>query len=124
MQNQNGNTGVQTCAPTSEKDQPVPVSFYQVPHVVDGPVTAKRCYLALEQQEFKCALSGVDLEPSVASIDHIIPIASGGTHTMQNIHFVHAAVNRMKATASAEEFVLWCMKISDHARGVEQEEIG
>lgn len=78
----------------------------------DRRITGQHLYYLLKKQQFKCALSGVDLEPEDASLDHIVPFSRGGKHELSNLQIVHAAVNRMKGTLSQEEFIGWCNKIA------------
>lgn len=67
----------------------------------------------LKDQGYRCALSGMELTPSNVSLDHIKPLDSGGTHTMNNVHLVTKEVNRMKSTMSMDEFVGICRCIAE-----------
>jgi len=75
-------------------------------------VTAEALYRKLQRQQFRCALSGVLMEPDDASLDHIVPLSKGGEHNMDNVQVVHKDVNRMKGQMSQEEMVNWCRKIA------------
>lgn len=66
----------------------------------------------VEAQEFRCALSGVELTPEVAEADHIDPLCNGGTNTMENMQIVHATINTMKGTLTQEEFIGWCKRVA------------
>ena len=68
----------------------------------------------LVKQNFKCALSGVDLtcflEKGIthntnASVDRII---AGGAYTADNIQIVCRALNAWRSNTSVEDFVEWC----------------
>ena len=81
----------------------------------DDRPTAKRIRRLVELQGFSCAMTGVELTPDDANLDHIVPIASGGEHVMSNVQVVHKAVNQMKSTLPKAEFIDWCRKVVDHA---------
>jgi hypothetical protein len=70
----------------------------------------------VHDQEFRCALSGVVLEPACATLDHKMPVSLGGGHDIDNLQVVHDTVNRMKGTLSNEEFVRWCSLVSHWSR--------
>lgn len=75
-------------------------------------VTPAKLLRMIELQEFRCALSGVQLTPSDSSLDHKTPLSKGGSHTICNVEFVHPVINRMKGTLTREEFVSWCRKVA------------
>jgi 5-methylcytosine-specific restriction endonuclease McrA len=68
----------------------------------------------IEKQCYKCALSGVPLDPDNAELDHIVPVSDGGDHSIDNLQVLHKVVNRMKGAMSNEEFVKWCGLIGHH----------
>lgn len=70
--------------------------------------------LLLEHQGHRCALTGELLTPDNAEVDHIQPIAGGGTNTMENVQIVVASVNRAKGTMAQEEFVGMCQRVARH----------
>lgn len=74
----------------------------------------------LEEQNYKCALSGVDLTCNLekgirystnASVDRIIP---GGPYTEDNIQLVCRALNSWRADVSINEYTDWCRKVVDY----------
>lgn len=74
----------------------------------------------LEEQKYKCALSGVpltcELQKGVkvqtnASIDRI---EAGGPYTEDNIQMVCKALNSWRADTSVEDFTEWCRKVVQH----------
>jgi hypothetical protein len=74
----------------------------------------------LQAQDFKCALSGVQLTCDLAkgvisqtnaSVDRIV---AGGSYTEDNIQMVCRALNHWRADTSVEDFVAWCRKVVDH----------
>ena len=78
-------------------------------------VTPSQLLKTIEMQRFRCALSGVPLNPSNCDVDHIDPLSKGGSDMIDNIQILHRTVNRMKGTLSQSEFVEWCRLIVKHA---------
>lgn len=79
-----------------------------------GKVTAKKLRQLIDFQNYRCALTGDELAPETASVDHKIPISKGGTNVMENVQVLHSEVNRMKGSMSTLEFILLCRKIIKH----------
>lgn len=53
-----------------------------------------------------CAITGIPLIPgSTATIDHILPVSKGGTNDIDNLRFVHYAVNLFKKDSTDNELV-------------------
>ncbi len=77
-----------------------------------GKVTAKKIRQLIEFQEYKCAMTGVELTPETASLDHITPVASGGLNDMENIQVVTRTVNQAKGQLSEQEFVKMCVLVA------------
>lgn len=84
-------------------------------------LTKHDCVAILEAQNYRCALTGVELtcrlEKGVicktnASIDRIDP---KGLYTKDNVHLVCAAVNKFRIDLPLDEFVDWCKKVAQHA---------
>jgi hypothetical protein len=82
----------------------------------DGTVTSKAVYQKLQKQSFKCALTGADLTPQTAALDHIVPISGGGTHTIDNVWVIDQQVNAAKGSMPLEEFVAMCQAVADWTR--------
>lgn len=80
----------------------------------DNDITAKRVMELVEAQNYRCPLSGRELTPNTASLDHKIPLSRGGAHTLDNIWILHREVNVAKGTLTAEEFVTLCREISNY----------
>jgi 5-methylcytosine-specific restriction endonuclease McrA len=72
--------------------------------------------LAWEQnrQGFRCNLTGVPLTPDTASIDHIIPLSKGGSHTKANAQIILNSVNQAKGSMTQSEFVDMCRLVVEH----------
>jgi 5-methylcytosine-specific restriction endonuclease McrA len=81
-------------------------------------VTAKRLRRLIEEQGYRCALTGWKLEPDVAYVDHSTPLSRGGTHAIENLQVLHASVNTAKGTMTTQEFVEMCLAVADwHRKG-------
>lgn len=78
----------------------------------DEAVTGKSLFRLAESNGFRCGLSGTEMHPDDASIDHVIPLSKGGSHTLSNIAVIHMTVNRMKGEMDHAEFVRWCTLIA------------
>lgn len=79
------------------------------------------CIEILQTQEYKCALTGVELTcvlkkgevcKTNASIDRIDP---KGPYTKENVQLVCAAINKFRIDTPLEEFIEWCRKVTNHA---------
>lgn len=68
----------------------------------------------LLKQDYSCALTGRPLIPSNCSLDHIIPLSRGGTHTKENAQLVCEEVNRAKGMLKEDEFVALCKDVVAH----------
>ena len=79
-------------------------------------VTTKVILDLLAGQDYKCALSGLDLEPNNAQLDHIVPSKLGGPHTPDNVQILHESVNRAKSAMLEEEFVALCHAVVAHTK--------
>ena len=53
-------------------------------------------------------------EPNATHIDHIIPLARGGSHTFDNIQILCYTCNFSKRDMLADEFFTWVRKISSN----------
>ena len=82
-----------------------------------GRVSPRRMMEKIKAQGYRCFFSGETVNRQDASIDHVVPLSKGGKHEVDNLELVHAAVNRMKGTLTAEEFVAWCVKVAVHSGG-------
>lgn len=69
----------------------------------------------LEQQGYRCALTGELLTPDVATCDHVRPISKGGANVIGNIQIVHKRVNDAKGVMDQREFVRMCEDVVRNA---------
>jgi hypothetical protein len=83
----------------------------------------------LEEQNFRCALSGLPLtcllekgkkHPFNASVDRIIP---GGSYTEDNIQLVCKALNRWRADTELEVFISMCKSVANYNKANEDCEV-
>lgn len=74
----------------------------------------------LEKQDYKCALSGVELTCQLevgkdfltnASVDRI---EAGGPYIKENIQLVCKVLNKFRVNTDLEEFIWWCKKVAEH----------
>jgi hypothetical protein len=70
----------------------------------------------LKQQDFRCALSGRELSPDTASIDHIMPLSRGGKHCPTNAQIIDLDVNQAKRNMTNDEFIEMCCDVADKCR--------
>lgn len=66
----------------------------------------------LEQQEYRCALTGCPLTPDDAEVDHILPLSKGGEHELSNLQIVTRRVNRAKGDMTPAEFFELCERVT------------
>jgi hypothetical protein len=70
----------------------------------------------IKKQEYRCELSGMEITPDNATLDHKVPISKGGEHVEGNLAWVHAEINRMKGQLPLDEFVSLCRKVAQYTR--------
>ena len=81
--------------------------------VSDGyQVNASDLKKLLEMQGYKCALTGVRLEPKSAELDHKVPLSRGGTNDLANLQWLSREVNRAKGTMDSDEFIALCKRVA------------
>lgn len=83
------------------------------------PVTTTAVLGLLNEQSYRCALTGRALTPETAALDHIVPIQRGGKHALENTQVLHNDVNRAKGTMTNEEFVAMCGDVVRWRAGAE-----
>ena len=65
----------------------------------------------LERQGGRCPLTGDVLTKQNVSIDHIVPVSSGGGHEVANLRLVTKDVNRARLNMSDADFIELCRKV-------------
>lgn len=78
-------------------------------------VSALQLWHIAHKQHLICPYSGLKLTKETMSLDHIIPLGKAGSHTIENIQFVHRLVNHMKWDSSHEDFMTMCKRIVDYS---------
>jgi 5-methylcytosine-specific restriction endonuclease McrA len=82
-----------------------------------GPVSTDNVLRLLEYQHHRCALTGRELTPETAALDHIIPIRCDGQHVIENTQVLHSDVNRAKGSLTNVEFIQLCREVAAHTAG-------
>lgn len=82
-----------------------------------GTLTATHILDVIVSQNYRCALTGWELKPNNASLDHIVPLCKGGEHVASNAQVLHSDVNRAKGMMDQDEFVRLCCAVADWVRG-------
>ena len=77
-------------------------------------ITAGFLLKLIESQDYRCALTGRELTPETAALDHKQPRADGGENEPDNLWWVHQDVNRAKGTMAVEAFVDMCRDVVTH----------
>lgn len=62
-------------------------------------------------QKCRCALTGERLTVDNVSIDHIIPVAKGGTNELSNLRLLTKRVNNALWDSSDEDFISLCKRV-------------
>src|SRR5258708_3527745 len=57
------------------------------------------------QQKGRCAITGILLVAGeTAALDHLVPVARGGSSIISNLRFIHASINRFNWGSTDDEF--------------------
>lgn len=72
---------------------------------------AKDFYELLELQNYRCILSGEELQPDTVCLARKIPLAQGGLHSFENSYLVHRDLQPLTKQCSIEKIVEYCHKI-------------
>ncbi|MBN8216623.1 MAG: HNH endonuclease [Spirochaetes bacterium] len=65
----------------------------------------------LEEQGYRCAMTGERLTPMNTAFDHIKPLSKGGTSKKTNLQAVTRQVAAAKSDISVKEFVKLCFDV-------------
>ena len=79
-----------------------------------GGVTIKDLMQLVENQAFRCALTGLEITPQRSSLDHKEPLSLGGGDDVANLQVVLPVINRSKTTMSHAQFVSMCHAVARH----------
>ncbi|MCC7107614.1 MAG: HNH endonuclease [Chloroflexi bacterium] len=69
----------------------------------------------LRRDEWRCRACGCETpqalrgtcDPSAPEVDHIVPVAKGGAHTMDNLQCLCRTCNALKSDMLMDEFIAW-----------------
>jgi 5-methylcytosine-specific restriction endonuclease McrA len=75
-------------------------------------VGRKELVSLVESNNYRCHLTGWQLSPATASLDHKLPVSRGGGHAIENLQVVDYRVNKAKGTMTNEEFVEMCCAVA------------
>lgn len=87
---------------------------------ISGSITQKNIRALAEAQGYRCAVSGAELTPDTATVDHIVPLSRGGPHGLANLHVVHKQIQKAKGSMTLPDFVTLCRSVVAHADSREQ----
>ena len=77
-------------------------------------LTAFDLWKIAKKQKLICPISGIKLNASNISVDHILPISRGGTNEPSNVRLVHKWINLMLGIHTDEDFLKMCRVIVDY----------
>lgn len=93
-------------------NQETPETKHRIEANAIAKVTAKALMAMLDDQGYRCALTGRRLTVENLTLDHINPFAFSDDHTLDNVHLVTAEVNRAKGTMRLSEFIRLCNDVA------------
>jgi 5-methylcytosine-specific restriction endonuclease McrA len=71
-------------------------------------IKASELLTLIDEQGYRCALTGRELTPDTSAVDHINPVSKGGDHAISNMQVLHRQVNQAKGTMTQSEFIAMC----------------
>jgi len=99
---------------TSQRGQPLHPQGEEEMVRPCGAVSTENVLRLLEYQRYRCALTGRELAPETAALDHIVPIRCDGEHAIENTQVLHKEVNRAKGSLTNPEFIHLCREVVTH----------
>lgn len=81
--------------------------------------TIRQLHALWLEQGGRCALTGLVID-GVPHLDHKVPVAAGGGHTIDNLQWVSPAANMAKLDRSVAEFEQWLLAAADSLRAKKQ----
>jgi len=73
--------------------------------------TSRQLRKLIDKQGYRCALTGRELTPETAFVDHVTPVSGGGSNAIENLQVVHADVNEAKGTMTQDGFIAMCREV-------------
>jgi predicted transcriptional regulator len=91
---------------------------------IDILVSREEAYNLLVSQNYKCALTGIDIGYSDTTRGHVAGQSTASLDRIDNtlgyiegnIQWVHKTVNMMKHTSNQDDFIYWCQLIAQHQK--------
>lgn len=80
--------------------------------------SASEIVAQLEKDNYKCFLTGWDLDIDNFSIDHLVPVCQGGTNEIDNLRCVVPDANRAKGAVSLKRFIEICCAVAARHGGM------
>jgi 5-methylcytosine-specific restriction endonuclease McrA len=74
-------------------------------------ISQKALLSLLEDQGYRCALTGEPLDPTNCAADHKLPLSRGGKNCMSNLQLTTKAVNECKGQLTNSEFLAMCAAV-------------
>lgn len=65
-----------------------------------------------------CVYCKCKVTEETATIDHVMPLSKGGTHTLDNLWILEAKINSAKGTMSVAEFIAMCRDVTRYQDGL------
>lgn len=84
----------------------------------DSSITVENLQKLLEQQNYKCAISGLPITLEISRTASLDRKDSSKPYTIDNVQWVYYTINFMKQTLSDEVFISLCHTISDYQRKI------
>lgn len=78
----------------------------------ESMATASEVYEMIKAEGFKCYLTGWAIDVNNFHLDHLQPLAMGGTNAASNLRAVIPEANRAKGAVSLERFVEICCAVA------------
>lgn len=70
--------------------------------------------IMFDQQNGICTYSGLPIVIGVnASLDHKTPKSKGGSNDLENLHWVHSGINRLKGDMNHQDFQKFIIELKD-----------
>lgn len=79
----------------------------------DDSATVNELRKQLERQHRLCFYTGQLLTPDNATVDHVVPLARGGSSRIENCVWCLATVNAAKGSMTFEEFIAVSKQIAE-----------
>ncbi|TGL76902.1 HNH endonuclease [Leptospira jelokensis] len=68
----------------------------------------------LNDQNFRCFISGLELTYENVEIEHIIPLSKGGKHELTNLCLIDKSLKELKRFKTKEEIIKLCKIILEN----------